>query len=251
VPLLHTVVPHFNETATLRAVLGRIAAAGLAPNWERRIVVVDDCSSATAWAEAQAAVESIRGGSDSIRLLRHDRNRGKGAAVRTGLTFVVAHGGDADAAVLQDADLEYDPADHLRLLAAHEAGAAAVFGSRWRGPNPALNLLQRLGNLLLTRLSNRMTGQRLTDMECGLKLLGMPAVRAILPDLDEEGFGIEPQIAAALSRHGIAIAEVPVSYQPRGVAEGKKIRFRDGVHALRVIARERRRPSVPSPRRAT
>jgi len=250
VPLLHTVVPHFNEAATLRACLQRIANAELPPGWTRRVVVVDDCSSSAGWAEAEAAAKSICDGADLVRLLRHDRNRGKGAAVRTGLAFIVERGGVGDAVVLQDADLEYDPADHLRLLEAHEAGAAAVFGSRWRRPNPALHALQRLGNFLLTRLSNRMTGQRLTDMECGLKLLGISAVQSILPDLDEEGFGIEPQIAAALSRHGIAIAEVPVSYQPRSVAEGKKIRFRDGIHALRVIARERRRPPAPSPRGA-
>ncbi len=240
-PVLHVLVPHFNEASTLRTCLGRIAAAGLPPGWSRRIVVVDDRSIESAWAEAARAVDAVRSADLRIDLLRHDRNRGKGAAVRTGLAVIEADAGDADAVVLQDADLEYDPADHRRLLAAHEDGAAAVFGSRWARRGPALHPLQRLGNLLLTRISNRLTGQRLTDMECGLKLLSMPAVRRIMPDLDEDGFGIEPQIAAALSRHGIEIAEVAVDYRPRGIAEGKKIRARDGLDAIRVILRERRR----------
>jgi glycosyltransferase involved in cell wall biosynthesis len=242
VPALHALVPHFNEASTLRTCLGRIADAGLPTGWWRRIVVVDDRSDDSAWAEANRAVEAYRSADRRVDLVRHERNRGKGAAVRTGLSMIASDSEDADAVVLQDADLEYDPVDHRRLLAAHESGAAAVFGSRWRQPDAAaLGPLQRLGNLLLTRISNRLTGQRLTDMECGLKLLSLPAIRRILPDLDEEGFGIEPQIAAALARHGLAVAEVPVSYRPRGVAEGKKIRPWDGVRAIRVILRERRR----------
>lgn len=240
-PALHVLVPHFNEASTLRTCLGRIAAAGLPSGWSRRIVVVDDHSAESAWTEAARAVDAVRSADLRIDLLRHDRNRGKGAAVRTGLAKVDSEASPEDAVVLQDADLEYDPADHRRLLAAHESGAAAVFGSRWRRRGAALHPLQRLGNLLLTRISNRLTGQRLTDMECGLKLLSVPAMRRIMPELDEDGFGIEPQIAAALSRHGIEIAEVAVDYRPRGVAEGKKIRARDGLDAIRVILRERRR----------
>lgn len=243
-PVLHAVVPHYEEARTLPEILARIAEAALPSGWRRAVIVVDDHSSEGAWSVARRSVDELAGRGVSTRLLRHDRNRGKGAAIRTGLDSLGSADAD-DAVVLQDADLEYDPRDHAAMLERLDDRHRAVYGTRWWGGDaPALGPIQRLGNWFLTRASNRMTGQVLTDMECGLKLIAMPVVRAILPELDEDGFGIEPQITAALSRHGVRIAEVPVRYAPRSVAEGKKIRWRDGLSALAVIRRERRRPAA-------
>lgn len=243
-PVLHAVVPHFEEARTLPEILARTASAPLPHGWRRAIVVVDDRSGDAAWEVARASIAEVARHGVAASLLRHERNLGKGAAIRTGLASLAAAAPE-DAVILQDADLEYDPRDHAALLDRLDLRHRAVYGTRWWGEGaPALGPIQRFGNWLLTRASNRMTGQALTDMECGLKLIAMPAVRAILPELDEDGFGIEPQITAALSRHGIRIAEVPVRYAPRSVAEGKKIRWRDGFSALAVIRRERRRPTA-------
>ena len=243
-PVLHVAIPHHDEPDTLPVLLDRLVAAPLPAEWSRRTVVCDDASPPPSQRIARQAIQRLEGRGEDAVLLLHDVRRGKGAAVRTAFAKILERADDRDAVVLQDADLEYDPADHAALLARFETGSPAVFGSRWtdRGA-PSLGPLQRIGNWLLTRASNAMTGQRLSDMECGLKLLSVPALRTIHDELDEEGFGIEPQITASLARHGLRIAEVPVSYAPRTFAEGKKISWRDGIEALRVIRREQRRPA--------
>lgn len=244
-PVLHVAIPHHDEARTLPDLLERVASAPLPPGWSRRVVVCDDASPAASRQVAERAIEQLRGRGVPAELVLHPERRGKGAAVRSAVARILQSAQDADAIVLQDADLEYDPADHAAMLALLRERDQAVYGSRWsRGAARSLGMVQRLGNWLLTRASNWMTGQRLTDMECGLKLLTVPAMRRIAADLSEEGFGIEPQITAALSREGIRIDEVPVAYAPRTVAEGKKIRWRDGVEALRVIRRERRRSAA-------
>lgn len=241
-PTLHVAIPHHDEPDTLPVLLDRLVSATLPPGWVRRIVVCDDASPPASLEIARDAVGRVSDAGTGSILLRHDARRGKGAAVRTAFGRILERADDHDAVVLQDADLEYDPADHAALLERFHAGAPAVFGSRWiRHGAVSLGPLQRVGNWLLTRASNAMTGQHLSDMECGLKLLSIPALRAIVDELDEEGFGIEPQITASLARHGFRIDEVPVSYAPRTVAEGKKISWRDGIEALRVIRREQRR----------
>ena len=242
-PVLHVAIPHHDEARTLPALLDRVAAAPLPAGWARRIVVCDDASPETSRLVAERAIEGLRERGVEAELLLHRERRGKGGAVRSAVARILETAGEADAIVLQDADLEYDPADHAAMLAKLRHRDHAVYGSRWsRGAARSLGVIQRAGNWMLTRASNWMTGQRLTDMECGLKLLTVPAMRRIAAALSEEGFGIEPQITAALSREGIRIEEVPVAYAPRTVAEGKKIRWRDGIEALRVIRRERRRP---------
>ncbi len=243
-PILHVAIPHHDEPDTLPVLLDRLVAAPLPPAWSRRVVVCDDASPPESLDVATRAIAVLNERGIDAVLLRHGHRRGKGAAVRTAFATILEHASDTDAVVLQDADLEYDPADHAALLARFATGAPAVFGSRWsRQGGPSLGPLQRFGNWMLTRISNAMTGQRLSDMECGLKLLSVPALRTIHDELDEEGFGIEPQITASLARHGLRIDEVPVSYAPRTVAEGKKISWRDGIEALRVIRREQRRPA--------
>jgi hypothetical protein len=147
--------------------------------------------------------------------------------------------------LVQDADLEYDPADYAALLAALRGPRSAVFGNRWANGDVqrrgAYRRIHALGNAALTVASNAMTGLRLHDMECCYKLLPVPVLREIRPWMTEERFGIEPQIAAALGRLRVPVAEVPVRYDPRGFAEGKKIRAKDGLRAFWVIARERLR----------
>lgn len=244
-PVLHVAIPHHDEARTLPALLDRVADAPLPSTWTRRVVVCDDASPEASRVVAAQAIAALRGRGVDAELILHPDRRGKGAAVRSAVARILEAADDSDAIVLQDADLEYDPADHAAMLAKLRDRDQAVYGSRWsKGAARSLGVIQRFGNWMLTRASNWMTGQRLTDMECGLKLLTVPAMRRIAADLSEEGFGIEPQITAALSREGIRIEEVPVAYVPRTVAEGKKIRWRDGVEALRVIRRERRRSST-------
>jgi glycosyltransferase involved in cell wall biosynthesis len=248
-PVLHVVMPVFDEGPTLAGIAGRVAAAPLPAGWELRVVMVDDGSRPRAAAAARAAC-SAHG--TLAELIVHPRNRGKGAALMTGFDRVLASADDADAVVIQDADLEYDPADYAALLGALEPGTGAVFGDRW-GSGAPLSGWRRAhaaANGLLTRASNLATGLGVHDMECCYKLLRVPVLRTVRPWLSEERFGIEPQIAAALARARVRVGEVPVRYAPRGFAEGKKIGWRDGVRALWVIVRERMRSSPPGAPRA-
>jgi glycosyltransferase involved in cell wall biosynthesis len=245
-PVLHVVMPVFDEGPTLAGIAGRVAAAPLPAGWELRVVMVDDGSRPRAAAAARAAC-SAHG--TLAELIVHPRNRGKGAALMTGFDRVLASADDADAVVIQDADLEYDPADYPALLAAlARDGSGAVFGNRWGagGARRGYRRLHEMANGLLTAASNAATGLGVHDMECCYKLLPVPVLRRIRPWLSEQRFGIEPQVAAALAREGVRVAEVPVRYAPRTFAEGKKIRWTDGVRALWVIARERARTAPPA-----
>lgn len=238
-PVLHVVVPCFNEPGTLDAVLASIAKAGWPDGWRAEVTVVDDGSEPAA---ARIAADSCR--THGATLVRHEVNRGKGAAIRTGFALAASRAGDGDAAAIHDADLEYDPQD-LATLLERLPGHDAVFGNRWgSAADPRIKRrAHRFLNRLLTGASNLLTGLAIHDMECCHKLFTIEALRPMLPELTEERFGIEPQLAAVAARHRLRVAEAPVSYRPRGFAEGKKIRARDGVRALLVIVRERFRGS--------
>jgi glycosyltransferase involved in cell wall biosynthesis len=243
-PVMHVVMPVFDEGPTLARIAGRVVGAPLPAGWSLRLVMVDDGSRHGA---AAAAREVAAAHAPVAELLVHPRNRGKGAALMTGFDRVLAAADDRDAVIIQDADLEYDPDDYAALLAALDAGAGAVFGNRW-GMGTELAGWRRLhaaANGLLTWASECATGLGIHDMECCYKLLRVPVLRTVRPWLSEERFGIEPQLAAALARARVRVAEVPVRYEPRGFAEGKKIGWTDGVRALWVIARERLRTSPP------
>ncbi len=235
---LFVVMPVFNEPATLATSVARVRAARIGADWRTQVVLIDDGSTDG----TPAAVRALGADGAAITLF-HPRNRGKGAAIRTGFAHALSIATDRDAIMIQDADLEYDPADFAGMLAPLEAGAAdLVLGNRWAVPPKGLKrLAHRMLNGFLTVSSNLMTGLRVSDMECCLKLFTVPAMRTIIGDLDEERFGIEPQIVAAAARHGLRVREAPVSYAPRSFDEGKKIRMKDGLRVFVVLWRERRR----------
>lgn len=242
-PLLHVVMPVFEEGETLREIVSRVLAAPLPPGWTIGLTMVDDGSGERAARLAAGCAASHPG---RVRLIVHRRNRGKGAALATGFDDVLSRARDEDVALVQDADLEYDPSDYPALLAPlADAGVGAVFGNRWGHATrrTGYRRLHAAANAILTAASNAATGLPIHDMECCYKALRIPVLRAIRGRLTEERFGIEPQIAAALARDRVQVAEVPVRYAPRTFAEGKKIRWTDGVRALWVIARERVRPA--------
>ena len=228
-PLVSVIVPAYNEARTIGEIIAQIRSAPL--GLPREIIVVDDASrDATA-----TIVETLAGhGDGDLRLLRHPVNRGKGAALRTGLT--AARG---DIVVVQDADLEYDPRDYPRLLEPIlEGHADVVFGNRFHGgPHRVLYFWHYLANKVLTFITNALTGLNLSDMEVGYKVFTADVVRQL--SLTAERFGIEPELTIKVARLGVRIYEVPIRYHGRTYAEGKKITWRDGAAALYHIARYR------------
>jgi glycosyltransferase involved in cell wall biosynthesis len=219
---LSVVIPVYNEEKTVEAILGRVASApGV-----YEIVVVDDAST-DGTAAALARVSDPR-----VRVTRHARNRGKGAALRTGFGQV-----SGDVVVVQDADLEYDPKDYPRLVEPIEAGLAdVVYGSRFTGEtHRVLYYWHYVGNRFLTTLSNMFTNLNLTDMETCYKAFRADVLKGL--DLKSERFGIEPEITAKIARRGWRVYETSVSYHGRNYADGKKITWRDGVAAIGAILR--------------
>ncbi len=224
---LSVVIPVFNEKATIAEILNRVRSTP----YSKEIIVVDDAST-DGTREYLQSLETADGG---LRVLYHDHNQGKGAALRTG--FAQATG---EVVIVQDADLEYDPRDYARMLAPIlEGNADVVFGSRFYGSEPHRVLLfwHFVGNRLLTMLSNMMTNLNLSDMETGLKAFR----REVLQDirLKSDRFTFEPEITAKVARRHWRVYEVTVSYCGRDYAQGKKIGWKDGFAALAAIVRYR------------
>ena len=214
-------VPAYNEAATIGDVLERIAGLGLDAN----VIVVDDGSDDDTAAIAEAAGATV---------LRQS-NRGKGAAIRT----AIAHA-EGDIAVIQDADMEYDPIEVPELIEPIVRGSAdVVFGSRLRGGKPQRAYLfwHLVGNRFLSLLTNVLFNTTLSDMETGYKAFRLEVLRSL--DLREDGFGIEPEITGKVCRRQLRIYELPISYYGRTHDEGKKITWRDGFRALVVLFRVR------------
>jgi glycosyltransferase involved in cell wall biosynthesis len=228
-PDITVVIAAYNEAATI----GRVLAEVLAEPGVAQVVVVDDGSIDGTGVE----LEKLAAADHRIELCRHGKNRGKGAALRTG--FARARG---EFIVIQDADLEYSPREYGALLAPLRAGEAdVVYGSRFSsGPRAASvrpYFWHNVGNAVLTWLSNVFTGLRLTDIETGAKVFRRILLAGI--GLEEDRFAFCPEFTAKLARRGARFAEVPVSYRGRTYAEGKKIGWRDGFSALRCIVRYR------------
>jgi glycosyltransferase involved in cell wall biosynthesis len=252
VPTLHVVIPFYNEGPLFESCARRVVAAPLPDGWARALLVVDDHSRDRDRRMLDGVVTRLVAEGHQVAARHHEVNRGKGAAVQTGFDALLAtEPPDDDLVIIQDADLEYDPADYGRLMAPLLAGVVdAVVGTRWGRHRQVTGVKARLhawGNAGLTRLSNMMTGLDLNDMECCYKLVTLDLLRRMRPWLNEQRYGVEPQMVAALARLGARVAQVAISYDPRSAAEGKKIGWVDGVRALYVIARERLRRAPPPP----
>ena len=224
-PCLSVVMPVFNESETIAAVVKNV----LSQKPVQQLIIVDDCSVDGTWEK----LEPLARDEPRIKLVRHPFNQGKGAALRTGF-------GEAAApfVIVQDADCEYDPAEYYRLLSPAVAGKAdVVFGSRFIGSDAhrVLFYWHSLGNKFLTMLSNMASGLNLTDMEVCYKMFRREIIQSV--KIEENRFGFEPEITAKVARLNVRIYEVSVSYYGRTYAEGKKIGWRDGVHALWCIVR--------------
>ena len=219
------VIPCYNEKDTIEKIVEAVRGAAIE---SKEIIVVDDCSQDGTKAVLEERVAQI-----ADRIIYHPVNRGKGAALRSG--FAAATG---EIVLVQDADLEYNPEDYPVLLEPLLSGKAdAVFGSRFMGgrPHRVLFFWHMAGNRFLTLLSNILTNLNLTDMETGYKAFKASVIKSI--HLEEDRFGIEPEIIAKLARRGCRIYEVGISYSGRTYAEGKKVNWKDGVRAIYAIVK--------------
>jgi glycosyltransferase involved in cell wall biosynthesis len=223
---LSVLVPVYNERNTIDLILDQVAATPMA----KEVIVVDDASTDG----TDVILQELKAKGLIDTLYRQPQNRGKGAAIRKAMSLSTGN-----ICIVQDADLEYDPADWPVLLEPLIEGKAdACFGSRFLGgPHRVLYYWHSVGNSLLTMYSNMLTNLNLTDMETCYKAIRGELARSLVPSLTSERFGFEPEITALLSRADARIFEVPISYAGRTYAEGKKINWRDGVAAFWHITR--------------
>lgn len=229
---LSVLVPAFNEKATIRRILEALLSVQLLRDIRMEILVIDDCSTdntlqiAEAFAKAHADAD--------IRILHHDKNKGKGAALHSGIAAA-----SGDYIVVQDADLEYDPHEfNVLLKPVWMSDADVVYGSRFIGgrPHRILFFWHSIGNRFLTTLSNMFSNLNLTDMETCYKLVRADILKNL--HLKEKRFGFEPEVTQKLAKlKNIRIYETGISYYGRTYAEGKKIRWKDGIRALYCIIR--------------
>ena len=226
---LTVVIPVYNECGTVEEVLKRVAKAPL----RKEVIVVDDGSDDGS-REILERLSENAGPTDELRIIFHARNRGKGAAVRTGIARATG-----DWILIQDADLEYDPRDYPMLLAPLLDGRAdVVYGSRFLGGAGQTRYFQHyLANRFLTFVTNLLTNQNLSDMETGYKVFRRQVLDGIR--LRSNRFEFEPEITAKVARSGYRIYEIPISYNSRSYREGKKITWVDGLKALWALFRYR------------
>jgi len=226
-PTLSIIICVYNEAASALPVIEKVRSIALSAGWSKDIVVVDNCSTDGTREQLQALTYS------DVRVIYHERNMGKGASVRTG--FREAHG---EFGVIQDADFEYDPAELAQFTQKQtETGAEAVFGSRTLGGRHIYKYAQNYwGVRVLTTLTNVLFGGRLSDVAVATKMVRCDVFRTL--NLTGSAFELDFELPCKLLKHKHHIVEVPISYKPRTIEEGKKIRWTDGLHALRVIVKE-------------
>lgn len=222
---LSVVIPCYNEASTIKELIGAVRAA---PGGVAEVIVVDDCST-------DGTAQLLRGELAPLvdKLIFHPVNRGKGAALRSGIAAATG-----DIVLIQDADLEYDPVQYPRLTAPIRDGRAdVVYGSRFMGgePHRVLYFWHRVGNGLLTLLSNMFTNLNLTDMETCYKVFRREIIQGIV--IEEDRFGFEPEVTAKVARLRCRLFEVGISYYGRTYLQGKKISWRDGVRAVWCIVK--------------
>jgi len=226
---LSVIIPVYNEVHTILKIIQKVREVLL----DKEILVVDDGST-------DGTRDLLRESGEGIKLFYHEKNQGKGAAIRTAIPHLTG-----DVVVIQDADLEYDPSEYPRLIGPILEGKAdVVYGSRFLGgPHRVLLFWHFLGNRIVTTLSNMLTNLNLTDMETGYKVFRAEAIKQI--KIESNRFGLEPEITAKVARMGCRVFEVPISYYGRDYSEGKKINWKDGIAALYWILKYnlfRRRP---------
>ncbi|MCB0193957.1 MAG: glycosyltransferase family 2 protein [Anaerolineae bacterium] len=224
---LSIIIPVYNEAATLDEIISRVRATKLADE----IIVVDDGSS-------DGSLEILKSLENSdhpqLTIMKHERNQGKGAAMRTGLTAVTG-----DLVLVQDADLEYDPADYPALLTPFETDPSiqVVYGSRNLRSNPRSTFAFYWGGRMLSWVANWLYGANITDEATGYKIIATELLRDL--DLQTNGFEFCPELTAKLLKRGVKIIEVPISYRPRSWEDGKKINWFDGVIAIWTLVKYR------------
>ncbi len=223
-PLVSVIIPIFNEVELLPLVLERVRALPL----RMELILVDDFST-----DGTRDILRAEASKPGTRVLYHERNRGKGAAIVTGLK-----GATGDVVIVQDADLEYDPEDIPRVLdPIFRGGYTASYGSRFLGRVIGMRLPNRVANWILSRLVSVLYGQRITDEATAYKAFRRELIQSV--DLECQRFEFCPEVTAKVLRMGVAIAEVPVTYRARTFEEGKKIGYRDFFIAVRTLVRYR------------
>lgn len=227
---LSIVIPCYNEEKFIYTVLTRVVESNLPKNVSKELIVINDGSTD----ESLTSIELFKKNQPdcNIKTINHPKNRGKGFCIKTGIEHA-----SGDYIIIQDADLEYDPKDYYKMLSLFlEDRADVVYGSRFRtgDAHRVLFFMHTIGNKLLTFLSNIFTQLNLTDMECGFKMFDKKILENI--SLEEQRFGFEPEVTAKISRiKNIRIYEIGISYHGRTYADGKKIKWQDGVRALFCI----------------
>jgi len=221
-PLLSVIVPVYNEAKTIRHILEKIGSVDI----DKEIIVIDDGSNDG----TENILKDIQ--CNSLKVIHHGSNKGKGSALLTGLSYV-----KGDFVVIQDADLEYDPNDYLKLMEAmKQHNADMVLGARFKKGYHGL-FIHRFGNRLLTGLLNFLFDLKLNDCFTCYKLFRKDTIKML--NLKEQSFTIETEIVAKAAKKGLRIVEVPIAYSPRPYSQGKKIRCKDGIRALKSIIKYR------------
>lgn len=233
--LLSVIMPVYNEKKTIQTIIGRVMGVPL----EKELIIVDDGSTdgtreiLADFAKALATAEKEFDGQPNIKVVLHEKNRGKGAAIATGLKYITG-----DYVIIQDADLEYHPEEYSRLLEPLLRGDAdVVYGSRFKGSGRAFLFWHRMGNMFLNLVTNILYNSTLTDMETCYKTFRRDVIKGM--KIESRRFNIEPELTAKILKRKYRVFEVPITYSGRDFSEGKKITWKDGLSALWTLIKFR------------